>query len=317
MITGLLGIGIGIGLAMQTAVNSKLRSFVVSPYLASMVSFVIGTLFLAIAMLILGEPFGISMDIVVNEPIWIWFGGICGVIYLTVNILLFPKLGSVQTTILPILGQIIMGMLIDHFGWFRSMEQSFDIHRGIGVILVLSGILFAVALQDLLLKRGMNNIRVGTIQKSQASLWIWRLMGVGAGMLIACQFAINGELGNILHSPVRAAFTSFLIGTIALIATVILIDRTFSGLKNTVKQKAPWWIWIGGILGSLYVLINVYLVGQFGTGQTVILVLFGQVTGSLLVAQFGLLNSIKNKITWVQIIGLILMLAGIIIVQLN
>ena len=78
MITGLLGIGIGIGLAMQTAVNSRLRNFVVSPYLASMVSFVIGTLFLAIAMLIMGEPFGISINVFVTEPIWIWFGGICG-----------------------------------------------------------------------------------------------------------------------------------------------------------------------------------------------------------------------------------------------
>ena len=124
-------------------------------------------------------------------------------------------------------------------------------------------------------------------------------------MLITVQFAINGELGYILHSPVRAAFVSFLVGTIALIATVILKDRTFAGLKNTVKQKAPWWIWIGGILGGLYVLINVYLVGQIGTGQTVILVLFGQVTGSLLVARLGLFGSIKNKITWVQIVGLI------------
>ena len=195
MITGLLGIGIGIGLAMQTAVNSKLRKFVVSPYLASMVSFVIGTLFLAITMLIMGEPFGISINIFVNEPIWVWFGGFCGVIFLTVNILLFPKIGSVQTTVLPILGQIIMGMLIDHFGWFRSMKQPFDSHRVLGVILVLAGVLFTVALQDVLSKRGTNNIKVPTAPKSQANQWIWRLIGISAGMLLAVQFAINGELG--------------------------------------------------------------------------------------------------------------------------
>ena len=316
MITGLLGIGIGIGLAMQTAVNSRLRKFVVSPYLASMVSFVIGTLFLAITMLIIGEPFGISINIFVNEPIWIWFGGICGVIFLTVNILLFPKIGSVQTTVLPILGQIIMGMLIDHFGWFRSMKQPFDSHRVLGVILVLAGVFFAVALQDVLSKRGTNNIKVPTAPKSQANQWIWRLIGISAGMLTAVQFAINGELGSILNSPVRAAFVSFLVGTIVLIATVGLKERTFAGLKNTFKQNAPWWIWIGGILGGLYVLINVHLVGQIGTGQTVILVLFGQVTGSLLVERLGLFGSTKNKIAWVQIVGLILMVAGIIIVQL-
>ena len=316
MITGLLGIGIGISLAMQTAVNSRLRNFVVSPYLASMVSFVIGTLFLAITMLIIGEPFGISINVFVTEPIWIWFGGFCGVIFLTVNILLFPKIGSVQTAVLPILGQIIMGMLIDHFGWFRSIEKPFDSHRVLGVIFVLTGVFFAVVLQDVLSKRFTNNIKVPTVPISKANQWIWRLIGISAGMLTTVQIAINGELGSILNSPVRAAFVSFLVGTITLIAIVSLKERSFAGLKNTFKQKAPWWIWIGGILGGLYVLINVHLVGQIGTGQTVILVLFGQVTGSLLVERLGLFGSSKNKIAWVQIVGLILMVAGIIIVQL-
>lgn len=107
-----------------------------------------------------------------------------------------------------------------------------------------------------------------------------------------------------------------MVGAIILIAIIGLTERTFAGLKNTFKQKAPWWVWIGGILGGLYVLINVLLVGQISTGQTVIIVLFGQVTGSLIVERFGLFGSTKNKITWVQIVGLILMVAGIIIVQL-
>lgn len=37
-----LGIVIGIILPMQTAVNSRLRGFVVSPYVASMISFTVG-----------------------------------------------------------------------------------------------------------------------------------------------------------------------------------------------------------------------------------------------------------------------------------
>ncbi len=316
MITGLLGIGIGITLTMQTAVNSRLRKYVISPYLASMVSFLIGTLFLAIIMLLFGEPFSISANTFVNEPTWIWFGGFCGITFLTVNILLFPKIGSVQTTILPLFGQIIMGMLIDHFGWFRSMEQPFDSHRIVGVILVFTGIFFAVALQDVLVKRSTNSIEVLTEPKSQANLWTWRLIGISAGMLVAIQIAINAELGSILNSPVRAAFVSFLIGTIALIVTVGLKERTLIGLRRPIEQKSSWWVWIGGILGGTYVLVNVYLAGHIGTGQTVILVLFGQMTGSVLIERFGLFGSTKNKIAGIQIAGLILMISGIIIVRL-
>lgn len=316
MITGLLGIGIGISLAIQTAANSQLRRFVISPYLASGVSFVIATLFLAIIMLIIGQPFGIPIDIFINEPIWIWLGGFCGVIGLTANILLFAKIGSVQTAILPILGQVIMGMLIDNFGWFNSIQQPFDLYRISGVILVLVGVFFAVAFQDILLKRN-KNIKTSTNSEGQVNQWIWRLIGIGAGMLMAVQFAINGELGSTLGSPVQAALVSFLIGSITLITVVSLKAGTFSRLKNPFEQKAPWWVWIGGILGGSYVLINVYLVNEIGTGQTVILALFGQITGSIVVERFGLFDSSKNKTSWVQIIGLIMMLIGVIVVQLE
>jgi bacterial/archaeal transporter family-2 protein len=64
------------------------------------------------------------------------------------------------------------------------------------------------------------------------------------------------------------------------------------------------------------VLINVYLVGKIGTGQTVILALFGQIAGSLLVQQFGLLKSVKNRIVPIQLLGLIIMLGGVILIKL-
>ncbi|MBT2576204.1 DMT family transporter [Bacillus sp. ISL-8] len=83
-----------------------------------------------------------------------------------------------------------------------------------------------------------------------------------------------------------------------------------------MKQSAPWWIWIGGILGGSYVLINVYLANQIGNGQTVILTLFGQITGSLLVEQFGLLNSSENRVQPIQIFGLTVMIAGVILIRL-
>ena len=83
-----------------------------------------------------------------------------------------------------------------------------------------------------------------------------------------------------------------------------------------IKQSAPWWVWIGGFIGGSYVLISVYLVGQIGTGQTVVLALFGQITGSLLVQQFGLLKSAKSQIVPIQIIGLIIMLAGVILIKI-
>ena len=115
MFAAFLGIGIGFSLAVQTAINSQLRKFVISPFLASMISFLVAKFFLAITIIISGSPLALPVSLFSSQPIWIWFGGFCGVIGLTTNILLFPKLGSVQTTVMPILEMIVMGMLIDKY----------------------------------------------------------------------------------------------------------------------------------------------------------------------------------------------------------
>lgn len=315
MLLALVGISIGIGLAMQTAVNSQLRKFVESPFTASMVSFIVGTVFLTLAMIFSGTPLTIPLTVITNLPVWIWFGGMFGVIGLTTSILLFPKIGSIQASVMPILGMIVMGMLIDNFGWFHSFEQPFTSNRLIGVILLLIGIFLTVALTEIISKRH-SAIKQAIAKESSDGQWHWRLLGVGAGMLMASQAAVNGQLGNVLGSSVHAAFVSFSTGAAILILIVGFKYRSFSSIKNPLKEKAPWWVWSGGLLGGLYVLLNVYLVGQIGTGQTVILALFGQLTGSLLVERFGLLGSNRGHITTVHLLGLLFMLAGIIFIQL-
>lgn len=237
-------------------------------------------------------------------------GGIGGAIALTTNILLFPKLGSVQTAIMPILGMTLMSMLIDNYGWFNPVQYPLGLSRIFGVLLVLIGIFLAIAKQEKSEKHSSQ-----TDKESMLNQWIWRIVGIMAGMLMAIQIAINGQLGKVLHSSSHAALVSFFVGTITLIIIVGIIDRSYTNIKEPIKQSAPWWIWLGGILGGSYVLINVYLVDQIGNGQTVILTLFGQIIGSLMVEQFGLLNSLKNRVKPIQIFGLIVMIAGVFLIR--
>lgn len=312
MFAVLLAISIGAIFAVQTAINAQLRKFVISPFLASMISFAIGVIFLTITLVSSGSSLGIPLDLLLNQPIYIWLGGIGGAIAITTNILLFPKLGSVQTAILPIFGMTLMSMLIDHNGWFNSTQYSFGWNRIFGISLVLIGVFVATAI-----RRKKNEQYSPQINKERMlNQWIWRIVGILAGMLLAIQIAVNGQLGKVLHSSSHAALVSFFVGTITLIIIVGLKDRSYTSIKEPFKQAAPWWIWIGGILGGSYVLINVFLVNQIGNGQTVVLALFGQITGSLLVQQFGLFNSIKNRIQPLQIIGLMVMIAGVILIRL-
>ena len=136
----ILGFLAGVGLPIQTSVNTRLRKKVGSPFNAALVSFLVGLLFLSTLLLVTGQGLHIPFAQLLNEPAWIWIGGICGVVFLTGNILLFPKLGGVQTVVLPVLGQILMGLTIDNFGLFYSQQTSLTAFRIAGAVLVLLGV---------------------------------------------------------------------------------------------------------------------------------------------------------------------------------
>ncbi|MCH5462689.1 DMT family transporter [Lactobacillus sp. LC28-10] len=316
MIAILIGLVIGIGLPMQTSINSRLRSALGSPFLASLVSFGIGTIFLAVMTLIDHRSLLVSGSFIGQQPFWLWLGGLLGVIYLTGNIILFPKLGSVQTVIFPVLGQILAGLLIDDFGLFYSPISQLTVVRGLGALLVLAGVTVTVAGNSWVERiTGQAGLETVEDEEPKAShLMLWRLFGVLAGMLSATQTAVNGHLGEVLGSKIQAAYVSFLVGTLSLIVIVLVLRPSLSFQHG--NGKTPWWMWIGGLLGALFVLGNVYLVPIIGTGFAVIIVLIGLMIGSLLIDQFGWLSSEKNPVTLLQLGGLLIMVVGVMIIRL-
>ncbi|VDG22904.1 DMT family transporter [Lactiplantibacillus mudanjiangensis] len=303
IILALIPILMGSGLAMQTAVNSKLRQYVGSPYLASTVSFTIGALFLVILTLATGVNPLVAWSTFTQNPWWIWLGGLLGVLGMTVNLLLFPKLGSIQTAVLPLFGQIIMGVLIDQWGLFGSPKSGLTVVKAIGVLLVAVGMVVATGM--------VTRQSTAKSQPKQSHLFL-QLLGIGSGFLMASQTAINGHLGVVLGSSVHAAMISFTVGA-------VLLFILLAGLHLPLTQWTPafkagthyWWLWIGGFLGALYVFGSAWLVPQIGTGQVVVIALFGQLFFSALIDQFGLFESLTNRVVLTRIIGLVTMFVGV------
>lgn len=139
----------GFLLANQNPINADLRRIVGSPFLASGISNFVGSVFLGVITLVTTQTLFPSWVFVSSYPAWIWLGGLLGGIFLTSNVLLFPRLGAVQTVILPILGQILMGSLIDNFGWFGAMHLPLSLIRAVGIVITLLGVIIAVVLPSL------------------------------------------------------------------------------------------------------------------------------------------------------------------------
>lgn len=308
----ILGFLAGVGLPIQTSVNTRLRKKVGSPYNASLVSFVVALLFLSALLLITGQGLHIPLAQLLNEPAWIWIGGICGLVFLTGNILLFSKLGGVQTVVLPVLGQILMGLIIDNFGLFYSQKTPLSVFRIAGAVMVILGVVLVSMAKE-------NKTSSEKLQKSESTtLWIWRAFGIFAGMLSATQIAVNGYLGKVVGSPIKASAISFTVGIIFL-AIICIVLHFKNGKSESFKNesaKNPWWMWIGGILGGLYILANVYLSRIVGTGMTVIILLIGSTTGGILVDHFGMFESPKKPINAQKILGVLIMILGAAAIKL-
>ena len=310
----LLGILMGLGLPLQTGINARLTHKLGSPYNASFVSFIIAFIFLLLLVFITEQNYFIPFGELAGEPLWIWMGGVCGFIFLTGNIVLFARLGGVQTVIFPVLGQILMGLIIDNFGLFYAPQTDLTLLRVLGAILVLLGVINVVMAK----KTPDNNLL--NKPKRQHTL-LWQIFGIIAGMLSTVQTAVNGHLGIILASPVKAAVISFIIGIVllAVICVIILLQRkTVSTLRIEPRHREnyPWWIWLGGILGGLFVLTNAYLSNIIGTGMTIIAILIGSTSGGLIIDCFGLLGSEKKPVGMRQIFGIIIMIIGAAAIKL-
>lgn len=299
----------GFMLANQNPINADLKKIVGSPFGAAAISFGVGTVFLGILALVVNHALLPSLSFVGSQPGWIWLGGVLGGIYLTSNVLLFARLGAIQTVILPILGQILMGIIIDTFGWFGGNILPLTFFRVLGVLVLIAGVIVAVVLPGFL-NRDVRQLDANT-QASvlQPTLLGWRLWAVIAGALSAMQQAINGHLGALLQAPVQGSFISFLIGFILILLVSLMVDKRLPSWTDL--QHAQIWNWFGGILGGLFVLATIIVLPTIGAGMTITMGLLGQIMGSMLVQQFGWWRSMKAPVSLVQILGVVVMIVGV------
>lgn len=299
----------GVALANQSPINARLGAALKSPFRSSLVSFTVGFVFLVAVFLVSGQ----HVTLPGQHPWWIWTPGIFGVVYLTSNILLFPKIGAIQAIVFPIVGQVLMGLMIDTFGWFAAKQLPMTLTKAGGVALLLFGVYVAVVWAN---RRELD--RENAIDKSEESaleLNAWRIWGVIAGAVSSAQQAIAGKLAVALGSAIGAAIVSFGVGMLIIFLVVLLRDKRLTPSQPVPTQ--PKWVYIGGILGSIFVVAMAVSVPVLGAGFAVMIGLIGALAGSMAVSHFGWWQSPRQAVSWLKVIGIIVMAVGVAFIKLG
>ena len=134
------------------------------------------------------------------------------------------------------------------------------------------------------------------------------------GAIIPVQAILNSRLGRQIGGPLMGALMSFFTGTIALLVlNLIVSNHAMMNLKQTIA--GPWYIWVGGLIGAIFVGYITWVNQQQGVALTFALVVAGQIFISLLIDHFGLFGSAIRTITLEKIIGAVLIIAGIVLIK--
>lgn len=125
----------GAVLALQPSINARLAQKV-GIIESSFISFTVGALVLAVAVALWGRG---SLRAIGDAPWWELTGGILGAAFVTLTILVVPRIGTAAAMAAIIASQLTTGLLMDHLGLFGFRGAPLDGKRIAGTLLLMAG----------------------------------------------------------------------------------------------------------------------------------------------------------------------------------
>lgn len=318
MLAFIIGLVAGAASPTQASVNTGIRSEFRSPYITTILNFIVAGSLLALLILVTERSLMLPLGAVAHEPIWIWLGGAFGTTIVLLNIICVPKLGSARNVMLICFGQIMTGLIVDHFGMFGSPVVPMSMTRLAGAILVIIGI----ALVNGVIRAGKSTNDSAPSDAEKSGLVLYVILAIICGFACAAQVAVNGTLKTVTESALKATLISMIVGLITsvLVSLIVLALKGKKGLfdEGIIPEDSRWKFWMisGGALAIVIVGGNAIAAPLLGTGMVTILNLIGMMAAGLAIDATGFMGIQKKPVTLINIAGMLLMLAGTALISL-
>ena len=137
-----------------------------------------------------------------------------------------------------------------------------------------------------------------------------------AGAALPVQAGINARLSREMGSPSSAALISFLIGTVSILIFVLLSRvSTPEGGFGATASRLPWWIWLGGVIGAVFITVSAAFAARLGLTLFSAVVIAGQLLTSVGLDHFGLLGAERHPVSLLRLAGIALLAVGIALIR--
>jgi transporter family-2 protein len=140
------------------------------------------------------------------------------------------------------------------------------------------------------------------------------LMTILAGVAIAFQSSMSGQLGKLLGNPLLATFALFCVSSVGLAAALFAWNIAPPDLSRLMR--VPVHLWVAGSLLSIAALSTAYwLMPQIGVGRVMAGIVVGQVLTAMIAAHMGWFDLPRDSITWRKAAGAMLLLSGVFLIN--
>ncbi len=141
------------------------------------------------------------------------------------------------------------------------------------------------------------------------------LISILGGLIVPLQLAMVSAFRNASGaSQIQSTLVLYVGGAVASLIIALMIDGS---VKPSLSQQASWWMWLPGLLGSLYILCMFLAAPKIGATNTLLWVFLGQMLFATLVDSTGFLGMQVKKVDGLKLLGLMFIVIGGLIMIYN
>jgi transporter family-2 protein len=285
-------------ISVQARINGELSHRLNNGLEAALISF--GSGFLVISLVTLFNPkikAGLRKlrESVARKEIakWKLLAGSLGGSFVALQTQIVPLVGVAIYTVASISGQTVMSLFIDRIGFTGGGKRLITKRRVSAVIITVVAVIVSV----------LDRIDSNTLSSLTVAV------GCTAGLLVGFQRALNGQINEHTNQGFATSFMNFATGTIFLL-TLVVVGVITGKTELTPLPQGPIWIYMGGILGVIYISFASSIVQHLGVLTFTLFSVGGQLFSSLIIDIVAPTKGVS--ISFYLITGIVMTYAGVI-----
>ena len=229
---------------------------------------------------------------------WTLFAGALGGAFVAVQTQIVPLIGVAIYSVASIAGQGATSLIVDRIGLTGGGKKPISPRRIAAAVVTVLAVLVSV---------------LDRIDARNLSLIAVALAGV-AGAIVGVQRAMNGLINEHSGQSFTTSLLNFIMGS-SVLGIALLIAVAIGKVEFVALPAGPWWIYMGGTIGVIYIAFTSTIVQHLGVLTFTLFSTGGQLIGALLIDIYSPTKGVSVSAYLVS--GIVMTFLGVLVGGVN